>query len=126
MPDPELHQTTIADAIKAGRAALVLFATPVYCTSQFCGPTTDELEQLSSRAPDRADYIHVEIWDKHTQQHQVLNKAAADWLYRNPTNRDGAVAVPDRPRRQDRGSLVAVVRRRRGQGRAPTGRRLTR
>jgi hypothetical protein len=55
----------------------------VYCTSQFCGPTTDELEQLSKTGPKDADYIHVEIWNKHTQQQQVLNKAAADWLYRN-------------------------------------------
>lgn len=83
VPDPELHQTMIADAIKSGRAALVLFATPVYCVSQFCGPTTDELEQLAKSGPKDADYIHVEIWNKHTQQQQVLNKAAADWLYRN-------------------------------------------
>ena len=83
VPDQELHQQTIADALRAGRAALVLFATPVYCTSQFCGPTTDELEQIARTGPKDADYIHIEIWNKHTQQQQTLNKAAADWLYRN-------------------------------------------
>ena len=83
VPDPELHQATIAAAVAEGRTALVLFATPVYCTSRFCGPTTDELEQLARTGPQEVDYIHVEIWNEHTQNKQVLNTAAADWLYRN-------------------------------------------
>src|SRR5918996_835232 len=41
IPDPELHETAIAEAIRAGRPALVVFATPVYCVSRFCGPVTD-------------------------------------------------------------------------------------
>jgi hypothetical protein len=81
VPDAELHQTTIADAIAAGRPALVLFATPVYCQSQFCGPSTDALEQLAKTGPKNADYIHVEIW--HDYQKNEVNKAAADWLLRN-------------------------------------------
>jgi hypothetical protein len=81
VPDPELHQDTIAGAVAAHRAALVLFATPVYCQSQFCGPSTDALEQISKSGPKDADYIHVEIYanyDKHK-----INQAAADWLLRN-------------------------------------------
>ena len=81
VPDPELHATTIADAIAAGRPALVLFSTPVYCMSQFCGPSTDALEQLAKTGPSDADYIHVEIWNDY--QKNAINKAAADWLYRN-------------------------------------------
>src|SRR5215212_3282779 len=81
VPDPELHQTTIADAISAGRAVLALFATPVYCQSQFCGPTTDALVQLAKTGPKNADYIHVEIWNDY--QENAINKAAAEWLYRN-------------------------------------------
>ena len=41
IPDPELHTTSIADALDAGHPALVVFSTPVYCVSQFCGPVTD-------------------------------------------------------------------------------------
>ena len=81
VPDPELHQTTIAGAIAAHRAALVLFATPVYCTSQFCGPTTDALQQLAKTGPTTADYIHVEIWNDY--QANTVNKAAGQWLLRN-------------------------------------------
>jgi hypothetical protein len=81
VPDPELHRDTIAGAIAAHRAALVLFATPVYCQSQFCGPSTDALEQISKSGPKDADYIHVEIYANFAK-HQI-NKAAADWLLRN-------------------------------------------
>jgi hypothetical protein len=81
VPDPELHRWTIADAIEQHRPALVLFATPVYCTSRMCGPSTDALEELASRYPDRAVYIHVEIWRNFNKS--VANQAAADWLYRD-------------------------------------------
>ena len=44
-PAPELHQTTIADAIAAGRPALVLFAVPGFCDSRFCGPEYEIYEE---------------------------------------------------------------------------------
>jgi hypothetical protein len=80
IPDPELHRTTIADAIAAGRPALVVFSTPVYCISKFCGPVTDMVEGLAKDYGDVADFIHVEIW--HDFQDQEINKAAAEWLFR--------------------------------------------
>ena len=62
IPDPELHEWSIADAIDQGRPALVLFGTPAYCESRFCGPEVTELQRLAAAYPDRAVYIHVEIW----------------------------------------------------------------
>jgi hypothetical protein len=67
--DPDLHRWTIA---------LVVFATPAFCTSKFCGPVTDMVEDLSRRYDDRAVFIHVEIWKDF--ENQVLNRAALDWL----------------------------------------------
>jgi hypothetical protein len=81
VPDPELHRDTIAGALAEGRPILALFATPVFCTSQFCGPSTDALEQLSKTGPKDAAYIHVEIYENGAKQR--LNAAAADWLLRN-------------------------------------------
>ena len=81
IPDRNLHEWTIAEAIAEHRPALVVFATPVYCISRFCGPVTDAVERLSHKYADRAVFIHVEIWRNHNKQ--VINKAAADWLYRN-------------------------------------------
>ncbi len=81
VPAPELHRDTVAGAIAAHRAALVLFATPVYCQSQFCGPSTDALERIAKTGPKDADYIHVEIYANY-DKHQI-NRAAAQWLLRN-------------------------------------------
>ena len=81
IPDPDLHRTTIAAALAAHRPIVAVFATPVYCTSRFCGPITDLVNDLGHRYADRADFIHVEIWRDF--QAQTINKAAADWLYRD-------------------------------------------
>jgi len=88
IPDPELHATTIADAVDRGRPALVLFGTPAYCTSRFCGPEVTELQRLAADHPDRAVFIHVEIWKDYNAQPQVINQGAADWLL---------VGEPDNP-----------------------------
>jgi hypothetical protein len=78
IPDPELHQVSIADALAAHRPALVVFSTPVYCVSQFCGPVTDLVAELATDYADRADFIHVEIYRDF--EAQELNSAVVDWL----------------------------------------------
>jgi hypothetical protein len=83
VPDPELHEVTIADAIAQGRPALVLFGTPAYCESRFCGPEVTVLQELAADHSDRAVYIHVEIWKEYRPPEvQVINRGAADWLLR--------------------------------------------
>ena len=81
VPDPELHKTTIAGSIAGHRPTLVVFSTPVYCISRFCGPITDMVDELAKTYGDRGNFIHVEIWQDY--QKQTANKAATDWLYRN-------------------------------------------
>jgi hypothetical protein len=87
IPDPELHATTIADALRRGRPVLAVFATPVYCVSKFCGPVTDVVAELAAEYGDRAEFVHVEIWRDF--QGQVVNEAAAAWLLR-----DGSLQEP--------------------------------
>ncbi len=81
IPDPELHQSTIAAAVAAHRPTVVVFSSPVYCISRFCGPITDMVGDLAKTYGDRATFIHVEIWKDYQQQ--TANKAATDWLFRN-------------------------------------------
>jgi len=81
IPDPELHRSTIAAALAAKRPIVAVFATPVYCTSRFCGPITDLVDELAHQYADRATFVHVEIWRDF--QNSVLNKSAADWIERN-------------------------------------------
>lgn len=78
IPDPELHEWSVARAVREGRTALVLFGTPAYCQSRFCGPEVEELQRLAATYPDRAVFVHVEIWNDFDDQ--VVNRGAADWL----------------------------------------------
>jgi hypothetical protein len=80
IPDEILHETTIAESIRRGEPALVVFSTPVYCISRFCGPITDMIEELARDYRGRANFIHVEIWRNF--EGKVINKGAADWIYR--------------------------------------------
>ena len=57
-----------------------MFATPVYCTSRFCGPVTDLVDELAHQYGDRADFVHVEI--RRDFQSKTVNKSAADWVLR--------------------------------------------
>lgn len=84
VPDPDLHRWTIAKALAQHRPIVVIFATPVYCTSQFCGPTVDGVQILAKQYPDRAVFIHVEIYRKVSSNgSKTPNQAAADWAFRN-------------------------------------------
>jgi len=90
IPDEALHEWTIAEALEQGRPALVVFATPVYCVSRFCGPVVDMVEDLAGRFGDRAVFIHVEFWRDFNAEPQVVNAAADEWL-RMP---DGSYTEP--------------------------------
>jgi hypothetical protein len=79
IPDPQLHQTTIAQAIADRRPLVVVFSTPVYCVSRFCGPITDLIAELAPRYP-KAAFVHVEVWRDFEKRE--VNRAAADWLLR--------------------------------------------
>jgi hypothetical protein len=83
IPDKDLHRWTIAEAIAQHRPALVVFATPVYCVSRWCGPNTDAVQALAQRYKTKAVFIDIEIWREYSAKRHVVNKAAADWLYRN-------------------------------------------
>jgi hypothetical protein len=78
IPDPELHAVSIADAIAAGHPALVVFSSPSYCVSQFCGPVTDLVAELAALYADRADFIHIEIYQDF--ETGTVNPAALEWL----------------------------------------------
>jgi hypothetical protein len=84
IPDPELHEWTVADAIAQHRPVLLIVGTPAYCTSQICGPETQAVADLAERYPDRAVYIHLELWKEYAPPDTlVINEGAAEWVFRN-------------------------------------------
>jgi hypothetical protein len=76
-PACPLHDKVIGDVLGQGRPLVVMFSTPAFCTSRFCGPV---LEVLLAQVPtyqDRIDFVHIEVWqDFQLQKHRP---AADEW-----------------------------------------------
>jgi hypothetical protein len=81
-PSPEMHTTTIAAAIEAGRPALVLFAVPGFCDSRLCGPELEIMRKLHPEYQDRVEFIHVEFYDNPGSTSRIPVPAAAEWNLR--------------------------------------------
>ncbi|MBK9546560.1 MAG: hypothetical protein IPO51_12085 [Dehalococcoidia bacterium] len=77
-PPNDMHEVKIKDAIAAGRPLVVVFSTPAFCTSRFCGPVNEEVEVLRERYKDRVDFVHIEIWRDFNKQ--LMNPTAKEWL----------------------------------------------
>ena len=82
VPDPELHQTTVAPARAETRPVVLVISTPTYCVSQFCGPVTDTVAGLAKTYGNRARFIHIEVFKdyKATKLEDRLNAAAREWI----------------------------------------------
>jgi hypothetical protein len=62
VPPDTMHEVDLADALDEGRPIVLLFATPSFCQSRVCGPVTDVAEEVKAEYGDRAEFIHVEIY----------------------------------------------------------------
>jgi hypothetical protein len=58
-PTPRFYRYSVAEALEAGRPAVVVFATPKFCASATCGPTLDVVERVAAGFPD-VTFVHVE------------------------------------------------------------------
>jgi len=73
--DPDLYQTTIADAVASGRPTVVVFASPAFCTNAVCGPQVEVLQELKNRYLGRASFIHVDFYDNPQEIQGDLDRA---------------------------------------------------
>jgi hypothetical protein len=78
IPDPELHDITVADALTTERPIMIVVSTPTFCVSRFCGPITDSVQELAGRYGDRMEFIHLEVWQDFAAN--KLNPSAAEWI----------------------------------------------
>ena len=63
VPNVEMHNLTIADAVTSGRPTLIAFATPAFCTSQICGPAKEVVDELYTQFGESINFVHVEPYD---------------------------------------------------------------
>lgn len=80
IPDPELHDITVAQSIASGKPTLLVVSTPTYCVSRFCGPITDMVQRLSRDYSNEANFVHLEVWRDF--ENKEVNRGAAEWVLR--------------------------------------------
>ena len=62
-PDPELYELSIHEALADDKPLVVTFSTPAFCVSATCGPQVKVISELKERFKDRANFIHVEVFE---------------------------------------------------------------
>ena len=97
-PSAEMHTSTIADAVEAGRPTLVLFAVPGFCESRLCGPELEIMRKLYPKYRDRAEFIHVEFYKTPGSPDRVPADAVREWNLRSEPwffviNRQGVITA---------------------------------
>jgi hypothetical protein len=100
IPDPFLHRRSIADGMRMGKPVVVVFSTPVYCTSRFCGPVTDMIQNLEREYRGRATFVHVEVWQDFEEN--IVTETAGTWLLRGDSLNEPWLFILD-----DDGSISA-------------------
>ena len=63
-PDPALYQHSVAQALEARRPFVVVFASPAFCTNALCGPQVEEVGALASTYAGRANFVHIDIYER--------------------------------------------------------------
>ena len=64
VPDPDLYELSIHEALQQDKPVVIVFATPAFCVSATCGPQVGELTKVKESVGDRANYIHVEVFEE--------------------------------------------------------------
>ncbi|HXF63779.1 MAG TPA: hypothetical protein VNK95_19295 [Caldilineaceae bacterium] len=61
-PNPALYNISLAEALANDLPTVLLFATPAFCQTRFCGPAYELFSELQQRYQGRANFIHVEVY----------------------------------------------------------------
>jgi len=81
-PTPELHETTVAEALESDRPLVIAFATPAYCVTRFCGPVVEQVVlPIWENYGDRVGVIHIEPYDipQAREGRLIAVNAMAEW-----------------------------------------------
>ena len=76
-PDPDYYTMTITQAEKAGKPAVIVFATPAFCRTATCGPTLDRVQAVAQPYKPKVNFVHVEpyvLQETSTGLQPVLDK----------------------------------------------------
>ena len=83
VPPDQMHEVDFAEAL--GKKPIVLvFATPALCQSRVCGPVVDIVQQVADEYKDRADFIHMEVYNENNAAKGVRPQLDAFHLQTEP------------------------------------------
>ncbi len=74
-PDESLYQVTVREAVESPLPAVVVFASPAFCTTATCGPQVDTVSELRVKYDGQAHFIHVELYDNPDEIQGDLTRA---------------------------------------------------
>ena len=83
-PYKPFYEYSIAESIKEGKATLIFFGSPAFCTTGTCGPQIDIVKSLHSDFSEYLIFIHVEIYENPTElkgdiSNAKIVQAVKDW-----------------------------------------------
>jgi len=62
VPNNSFYEYSLDESIESGRPTLLLFATPAFCQTRFCGPSYEIFNDLADHYQDQLNFIHVEVF----------------------------------------------------------------
>lgn len=65
-PQCPLHETSLDEALAAGRPVALLVSTPAFCQTAICGPVLDVLLARREEAPPDLVLVHAEVYTDDT------------------------------------------------------------
>jgi hypothetical protein len=95
-PHDDMHKVDFADAL-GKKPTVLVFATPLLCQSRVCGPVVDVEAEVESEFRDKADFIHMEIYNDNEVAKGFRPQVAAFHLPTEPwlfvVDRQGKIAA---------------------------------
>jgi hypothetical protein len=82
VPNPALHDQTVAEALANGRPSVIAFATPLFCRTRFCGPVVEQVvTPVWRQYEDRVNVMAIEPFDVALARENtiVLVPAMLEW-----------------------------------------------
>ena len=61
-PVSAFYELSLDKALASGKPTVLLFATPAFCQTRFCGPMYEVSGELHRRYGGKANFIHVEVF----------------------------------------------------------------
>ncbi len=61
-PNPAFYYLSLKQALTNGKPTVLLFATPAFCQTRFCGPSYELTSALQKQYGSKANFVHVEVY----------------------------------------------------------------